>query len=124
MKDDRNKVVNLSRGGLNSNNELPLLPRDGYDGQVVISPNAKYYCDGFQVFRTEIIGHELAENYARTAFHCNYNPNDNGNTPMERLGAHQYANQRMQNPHEAYSIRYKPQHNKQYNKMLNEYLGY
>lgn len=49
MKDDRNKVVNLSRGGLDSNNELPLLPREGYDGQVIISPNANYYCGGFQV---------------------------------------------------------------------------
>lgn len=42
MKDDRNKVVNLSRGGLDSNNELPLLPREGYDGQVIISPNAYF----------------------------------------------------------------------------------
>ncbi|MBR3723784.1 MAG: RHS repeat-associated core domain-containing protein [Bacteroidales bacterium] len=123
MTNKPTRIYNLSRGGLDSNNDRPYLPREGYDGQVIISPNAKYYCDGLQAFRTEIIGHELAENYARTAFNCNYNPNINGNTTMEKLGAHQYANQRMQNPHEAYTIRYKPQSNPQYNIIAYEYMS-
>ena len=123
MTNKPTRIYNLSRGGLDSNNDRPYLPREGYDGQVIISPNAKYYCDGLQAFRTEIIGHELAENYSRTAFNCNYNPNINGNTTMEKLGAHQYANQRMQNPHEAYTIRYKPQSNPQYNIIAYEYMS-
>ena len=123
MTNKPTRIYNLSRGGLDSNNDRPYLPREGYDGQVIISPNAKYYCDGLQAFRTEIIGHELAENYARPAFTCNYNPNINGNTTMEKLGAHQYANQRMQNPHEAYTIRYKPQSNPQYNIIAYEYMS-
>ena len=122
MTNKRTRIFNLSRGGLDSNNDHTYLPREGYDGQVIISPNAKYYYGELQVFRTEIIGHELAENYARTAFKCNYNPNINGNTTMEKLGAHQYANQRMQNPHEEYTIRHKPLRNSQYNKIAYEYM--
>lgn len=117
---DRSKIVNLSRFGLDSNDELPYLPRDGYDGQVVISPNAKYYSDGFLVLRTEIIGHELAENYARTVKKLNYKyPPEEG-----KQGAHQYANERMNNPHKNYSVRYKPQFNIQYKRKADEYLGY
>ena len=117
---DRSKIVNLSRFGLDSNDELPYLPRDGYDGQVVISPNAKYYSDGFLVLRTEIIGHELAENYARTVKKLNYKyPPEEG-----KQGTHQYANERMNNPHKNYSVRYKPQFNIQYKRKADEYLGY
>ena len=122
MKNDDNGVVNLSRGGLDSHNTHTQLPRDGYDGQVIISSTGVWSYMGFLVPREEIVGHELAENYARTAFGCDYHPQSGGAAPMSEIGAHVYANIRMHNPHKGYSYK----HNKDicqinYNKAY-EYL--
>ncbi len=123
LKNDNNGVINLSKNGLDSQNTHTYMPREGFDGQVVISPNGIWNSMGFLVPREEIVGHELAENYARTAFGCDYHPQNGGSAPMAKIGAHEYANQRMQNPHKDYSYKRNNSNNNRinYNKVY-EYL--
>ena len=111
LGNDNNGVLNLSRGGLDANNDHTFLPREGFDGQVIVSPNGMWSSGGFHVDRLEIVGHELAENYARTVHNCNYRPDKKGATSMAQIGAHEYANQRMLNINKEYTYK----HNKRKN---------
>ena len=120
-KKDENGVLNASRGGLDARDDYTFLPREGFDGQVVVSEYGSWNSGGFTVLRSEIITHELAENYARTVHKCNYKSNPYGDTEMAKLGAHEYANRRMNNPHKAYTFKYKRVNNPEYKIRLNEY---
>ena len=96
MKFDGNGVVNLSRGGFDSYDDHSNLPVSGYDGQVVISQVGEWFNEkGFDA-RVEVISHELAENYARTALNYNYHGVNS---------AHMYANKRMKNLNFRYSYK-------------------
>lgn len=106
MGTDNNGVLNLSRGGKDSYNNHTYLPREGFDGQVIVSPNGMWSSRGLHVIRLEIVGHELAENYARTVHNCNYHPDKNGTAPMAEIGAHEYANRRMHNSNKAYTYKH------------------
>ena len=120
---DNTKVENYSRGGLDSRNAHTYYPREGYDGQVVISPTSIWYnTKGFPVPRKIIVGHELAENYARTVHGCNYNPDENGLTEMARLGAHKYANQRMNNTNKSYKVQFNGILTPQLQEKMDEYF--
>ncbi len=123
-KKDENGVMNASRGGLDAWDDYTFLPREGFDGQVVVSEYGSWSSGGFTVSMSEIITHELAENYARTVHKCNYKPNPEGDTEMAKLGAHEYANRRMNNPHKAYTFKYNRVNNPKYKIRLNEYYGY
>ena len=88
MENDHNGVVNLSRGGYDSNGGHTYFPQSGYDGQVTVSQVGKWHNKkGFDA-RVEIISHEIAENYARTVLKYNYHGENS---------AHVYANKRMGN---------------------------
>ena len=123
LGEDKTKIENYSRGGLDSQNAHTYYPREGYDGQVVISPTSIWYnTKGFPVPRKIIVGHELAENYARTVHNCNYNPDPNGLTEMARLGAHEYANQRMNNTNQKYKVRFNGSFTLQLQEKMDEYF--
>ena len=121
---DKSGIENYSRGGLDSDGAHTHLPREGYDGQVVVSPTSVWYNNkGFPVPREIIVGHELAENYARTVLNCNYLPDENGLTDMAKLGAHAYANKRMHNPNKKYSHEFRGIFTSQMIERINEYYG-
>ena len=96
MKFDGNGVVNLSRGGFDSYDDHSNLPVSGYDGQVVISQVGEWFNEKGVDARVEVISHELAENYARTALNYNYHGVNS---------AHMYANKRMKNLNFRYSYK-------------------
>lgn len=83
-------IVNASNYGQDSNGAHTHRPRDGFDGQVIISPNASFEeVDSNQNLvsktRASVIFHELCENYERTHNNVNYSG---------AKGAHQLAKDR------------------------------
>lgn len=119
MDTEKTGIMNVSKGGLDSENTLTHLPQTGYDGQVVISPYVQWQHNGFTVFRSEIISHELAENYARTVKNWNYNGDPQGESKWAIKGAHAYANFRMSNTHTVYSVIRHKLTREEYNEYIN-----
>ena len=72
------KVVNASNGGKDSKGIHEERPREGFDGQVTISPNATHFetdITGTTLVpksRSSVVFHELGENYARTHNNLDY----------------------------------------------------
>ncbi len=119
MDDKETGVMNLSTFGFDSNNSLSYLPREGYDGQVVVSLSGEWIgVENGTKNRTEIVSHELAENYARTVLGYDYNG---------KPSAHNYANERMKNPNKSYyykGFKLTKTQKKQYDSKLTQYFGY
>ncbi len=119
MDDKETGVMNLSTFGFDSNNSLSYLPREGYDGQVVVSLSGEWIgVENGTKNRTEIVSHELAENYARTVLGYDYNG---------KPSAHNYANERMKNPNKSYyykGFKLTKTPKKQYDSKLTQYFGY
>lgn len=96
---DGNGVINASDKGLDSEGKYTYLPRDGYDGQMVVQLGATWQetytsSDGTVQYkvdklRSTVIFHELAENYER-ALGTNYHGYG------KALGAHNRAELREQ----------------------------
>ena len=85
MDDNRHGVVNASNNGLDSRDGYTYMPRDGYDGQVILAASGVWTDDKGNNARTSTLFHELAENYYRTDFGIPYNGSS---------GAHQKAIER------------------------------
>jgi YD repeat-containing protein len=86
----RLSIVNASNYGQDSTGGHNHRPRDGFDGQVIISPNATFEetdASGALITkpRATLIFHELAENYERTHNNVNY---------IGTNGAHELAKKR------------------------------
>ena len=62
---------NASVNGLDSQNAHTFLPAAGYDGQVVITETGTFTLYGKNC-RSDVVLHELLENYYRTDFGMNY----------------------------------------------------
>ena len=86
LSKDNTGIMNLSNNGKDSSGGYSNLPREGYDGHVIVSESGKWYTkkDGFKA-RSSAIFHELAENYYRTTMGYDYH----GNSTNNNRGAHQ-----------------------------------
>ena len=118
MCEDETGIMNLSNGGFDSDDSHTYLPKIGFDGQVIVSLSGKWTRDYGISDRTEIVSHELAENYARTVLNYNYNG---------KPSAHKYANDRMKNPNDEYHyIRFtmSKKQKMQYETIIQQYFGY
>ncbi len=99
LEEDDNGIVNASLWGCDSDGELTFQPREGYDGQVTITPGLsgdEFDRDlGIRVpkRRSATVFHELAENYERTHNGINYKSTSNQN------GAHKLAQERERKWH-------------------------
>jgi RHS repeat-associated protein len=94
-KHDYNGVVNASKGGKDGFNRLTYTPRGDYDGQVAVSSEGSWeethphHKMPISLPRSNLIFHELAENYERT----NNNVDYNGKGKIS--GAHKLAEDRQ-----------------------------
>lgn len=75
-----NRLANASEYGKDSNSGNEYRPKPGYDGHVVIHPDAVFIeydtCYSgikIEVSRASLVFHELAENYERTNNNIDYN---------------------------------------------------
>jgi len=85
MDDNRIGTVNASNNGLDSYGQHSYMPRNGYDGHVILAASGVWRDDKGNDARTSVLFHELAENFYRT---------DHGRTyhgSLIRTGAHEMA---------------------------------
>ena len=66
MDDNDHGIVNASNNGRDSHNGHKYMPRDGYDGQVILAASGAWTDDNGNDARTSVLFHELAENFYRT----------------------------------------------------------
>jgi RHS repeat-associated protein len=82
-----NGVINASLFGKDANKIHTYLPREGYDGQVVVAIHGEWIDNSNVSNRKSLIFHELAENYYRTHYGYDYHPNKSN----KGFGAHDRA---------------------------------
>ena len=118
MCDDETGIINLSNGGFDSHDSHTYLPKNGFDGQIIISLSGRWTGENGICDRKEIVSHELAENYARTVLKYNYNGEPS---------AHEYANNRMNNPNKEYyynGFTMSKNQKMKYETSIKQYFGY